>query len=291
MWWRCYRTSERHGKLKILVPSSRRPTKAQGLPLRYHVQSVSRAVYKVQKQEEPTAMNCARMLPIELVLNFQRIMAIRSFSTSSIHSAKSQPGYFVPLPEGQTLPDLKDDKRIPGKKLKLRRSGFVKYKKGLAVVSPKANLQTGGRLPALQPEAKSESAQRIFLPNINLYLVRNGPQHANDPFTATFRCPITLTKPDIVQYLRQVYGVQLSGIRTAVYRSTPRQLRIRAYSGRRTMGSQQKTYKKVRYFEFKLLLLSTHQRVFKYQAVVQLKDPFLYPPEPNREFLNEHWSL
>lgn len=58
--------------------------------------------------------------------------------------------------------------------------------------------------------------QKIFLPNIQIKLVRNNtkPGEAYDPWVATFRIPPSMTKNDLRSYLLAVYGLEVTFIRT-----------------------------------------------------------------------------
>lgn len=97
-------------------------------------------------------------------------------------------------------------------------------------------------------------------------LVRNTGVHAKDPFTATFRTDLRLTKPDISNYLKNVYGLGITSIRTINYLSPLKRNPIGGgYS--RTGGT--KNYKKV---------------------LVGMTEPFWYPPERGREWCNEHFE-
>jgi ribosomal protein L23 len=102
-------------------------------------------------------------------------------------------------------------------------------------------------------------ARKVFLPNFKIAMTRNGPAHADDPYTATFRTPVQLTKADITSFLTQVYGLQMTGIRTVIKRGD---LMKRAIGVRAIRNSARRpSYKK---------------------AIVQLVDPFWYP-EPMSE--------
>ncbi|KAJ7598637.1 mitochondrial ribosomal protein L23 [Mycena floridula] len=97
----------------------------------------------------------------------------------------------------------------------------------------------------------------IFLPNIVFKLVRNQTPVGEpyNPFEATFRLPLNVTKSDIRSYLLAVYGVETTYIRTDVHRPPMRNGRVRLTA----LYRQQK--------------LSTAYK----RAVVGLKDPFYYP--------------
>lgn len=107
---------------------------------------------------------------------------------------------------------------------------------------------------------------KIFLPSVYMRLVRNTGEHAKDPYTATFRTDLRLTKPDISNYLKNVYNLGITSIRTMNYMSPVKRNPIGGgYS--RTGGT--KNYKKV---------------------VVGLTEPFWYPEERGREWCNEHFE-
>ncbi|KAL7009154.1 hypothetical protein EMMF5_001352 [Cystobasidiomycetes sp. EMM_F5] len=70
------------------------------------------------------------------------------------------------------------------------------------------------RAPKPLSAEEAESAQKIYLPNIIIRLVRNSPREKGNPYIATFKVPPQLTKPDIVSYLAQVYGLRVTSIST-----------------------------------------------------------------------------
>jgi large subunit ribosomal protein L23 len=96
--------------------------------------------------------------------------------------------------------------------------------------------------------------QTVYLPNIIFRLVRNHTPagQAYNPYEATFRVPLSVTKTDIRSYLHSIYGVETTYIRTDVYRSPLR----RAPDGRSMVTEAHRTYKR---------------------AVVGLVEPFYYP--------------
>ncbi|KAJ8520322.1 hypothetical protein ONZ45_g2858 [Pleurotus djamor] len=112
--------------------------------------------------------------------------------------------------------------------------------------------------------------QKIYLPNIIFRLVRNQtpPGKPYNPFEATFRVPLSITKTDIRSYLLSVYGVKTTYIRTDVYRSPLYRTATGAYKTKSF-----KTFKR---------------------AVVGLVDPFYYPlriedMEPKERADREKW--
>ncbi|KAG2039961.1 hypothetical protein BDR03DRAFT_950722, partial [Suillus americanus] len=95
--------------------------------------------------------------------------------------------------------------------------------------------------------------QRIYLPNIIFRMVRNHTPTGKpyNPYEATFRVPMSVTKTDVRSYLSAVYGVKTTYIRTANYFSPL----YRKYNGAKATRSY-RTYKR---------------------AIVGLVDPFYYP--------------
>ncbi|KIM83050.1 hypothetical protein PILCRDRAFT_7480 [Piloderma croceum F 1598] len=95
--------------------------------------------------------------------------------------------------------------------------------------------------------------QKVYLPNIIFRMVRNStpPGMPYNPYQATFRLPLSITKTDIRSYLLAVYGVETTYIRTGIFASPL----YRARDGSMTRTKQ--TYKK---------------------AVVGLVVPFAPPP-------------
>jgi large subunit ribosomal protein L23 len=97
--------------------------------------------------------------------------------------------------------------------------------------------------------------QTVYLPNIIFRLVRNHTPAGQpyNPYEATFRVPLSVTKTDVRSYLLAIYGVQTTYIRTDVYRAP---LRRSMADGSWTRADPHRTYKR---------------------AVVGLVDPFYYP--------------
>lgn len=107
---------------------------------------------------------------------------------------------------------------------------------------------------------------KIYLPSVFVRLVRNTGAHADDPYTATFRVDLRLTKPDITNYLKNIYGLNLTSIRTANYLSP---LKRNPIGGGYSRAGGIKNYKKV---------------------VVTMTEPFWYPEERSRAWCNEHFE-
>ncbi|WVO16611.1 hypothetical protein L204_104290 [Cryptococcus depauperatus] len=99
--------------------------------------------------------------------------------------------------------------------------------------------------------------QRIYLPNIQIRLVRNHtpPEESYDPFIATFRIPPSMTKTDLRSYLSAVYDLQVSFIRTDNYLAPIGRGRTGEV---RRLGGKGRTYKR---------------------AIVGLYQPFHYPDD------------
>ena len=98
--------------------------------------------------------------------------------------------------------------------------------RGIAVPGKLSFLQSTDPTQVSPEEATSISSgpsrivgQRIFLPNIQIRLVRNHtpPGEAYNPFIATFRIPPSMTKTDLRSYLLAVYGLKVTFIRTDNY--------------------------------------------------------------------------
>lgn len=62
-------------------------------------------------------------------------------------------------------------------------------------------------------------AHRIYLPNIQIRLMRNfsAPDTPYDPYVATFRIPPSMTKTDLRSYLKAVYDLDITFIRTTLH--------------------------------------------------------------------------
>jgi large subunit ribosomal protein L23 len=101
-------------------------------------------------------------------------------------------------------------------------------------------------------------AQRIYLPNIQIRLMRNHtpPGEAYDPNIATFRIPPSMTKTDLRSYLSAVYNLPTTFIRTDNYLAPL--ARPNPKGEIRRIGGSAKNYKR---------------------AVVGLVEPFHYPDD------------
>ncbi|KAK7060857.1 hypothetical protein VNI00_000590 [Paramarasmius palmivorus] len=117
--------------------------------------------------------------------------------------------------------------------------------------------------------------QPIYLPNIVFRLVRNFTPEGQDynPYEATFRVPLSITKNDVRSYLSAVYGVETTYVRTDIY--YPKYI----HPARRDL-KRHSAYKR---------------------AVVGLVDPFYYPhrledmpleeKKEREEFLNQNFQM
>lgn len=125
----------------------------------------------------------------------------------------------------------------------------------------------GGRSPVGASYARARAP--VFFPNVPLQLVRPSATDRADPFTAIFRCDLRLTKPDIYNYLRQIYGLGITSIRTAIYRGRyKRQLRSRVQGGIVREREGNRTFKKV---------------------WVGMDRPFFFPGAPCERWLDEQY--
>ncbi|KAK8847472.1 hypothetical protein IAR55_005330 [Kwoniella newhampshirensis] len=99
--------------------------------------------------------------------------------------------------------------------------------------------------------------QRIYLPNIQIRLMRNHtpPGQSYDPFIATFRIPPSMTKTDLRSYLLAVYNLKVTFIRTDNYIGEVGRSRTGEIKRK---GGSSNTYKR---------------------AVVGLNEPFHYPDD------------
>lgn len=114
-------------------------------------------------------------------------------------------------------------------------------------------------------EQATQGEVKIFLPSVFMRLVRNTGVYAQDPYTATFRTDLRLTKPDISNYLKNIYGLGITSLRTINYQSS---LKRNPIGGGYSRAGGVKNYKKV---------------------LVGLTQPFWYPEERGREWCNEHF--
>ncbi|WWC68004.1 mitochondrial 54S ribosomal protein uL23m [Kwoniella pini CBS 10737] len=105
--------------------------------------------------------------------------------------------------------------------------------------------------------SKQIVGQRIYLPNIQIRLMRNHVPEGEsyDPYIATFRIPPSMTKNDLRSYLSAVYNLDVTFIRTSNYVGTVGRLRTGEVVKK---GGSNQNYKK---------------------AVVGLKEPFHYPDD------------
>ncbi|KAI5454622.1 hypothetical protein NCC49_003515 [Naganishia albida] len=108
------------------------------------------------------------------------------------------------------------------------------------------------------PPVESLAAQRVYLPNIQIRLMRNHtpPGEPYDTSVATFRIPPSMTKNDLRSYLFAVYGLPVTFIRTDNYIAP--QARVGTKGSLQRIKGSEKTYKR---------------------AVVGLLEPFHYPDD------------
>lgn len=121
------------------------------------------------------------------------------------------------------------------------------------------------RAPLPVPDAKAEEAQQIYLPNIVIRLVRNSPREQHNPFIATFRVPVQLTKPDIVSYLWQVYGLKVTSISTITEMGDKVRMRPGRYVSERRLKNTKK-------------------------AIVGMEEPFWFPEKRPETWLRDNFE-
>jgi len=163
----------------------------------------------------------------------------RRHLATPVDSSLAIPDFLAPRPKVTKRPLRKDRKENPG---------------------------YGARLPKLPDPS---IASKVYFPNFIITLARNGPAHAADPYTATFKVPLQLTKPDIVSFLTSVYGLQMTGIRTIIYRGKIRRIQSPMNTRKRRTPFRDKSFKK---------------------AIVQLTRPFWFPEVKSDEWWNEHYG-
>lgn len=125
-------------------------------------------------------------------------------------------------------------------------------------------LKLDGKLGEYEPATQGEI--KVFLPSVFMRLVRNSGEHRDDPYVATFRTSLQLTKPDISNYLKNIYGLNITSIRTINYLS---KLKRNPIGGGYSRSGGTKNYKKV---------------------VVTMTEPFWFPEERSRAWCNEHFE-
>lgn len=130
--------------------------------------------------------------------------------------------------------------------------------------SPFANSQ-GRRAPLPVPASRAEEAQQIYLPNIIFKLIRNSPKEAKNPFIATFRVPVQLTKPDIVSYLWQIYGLKVTSISTITEMGEMVRMRPGKYKSERRLKNTKK-------------------------AIVGMEEPFWFPEKRPDTWLRDNFE-
>ena len=128
-----------------------------------------------------------------------------------------------------------------------------------------AAISPSRRAPSpLTSQQDIDRSQTIHLPNIVFRLVRNGPNEAGNPYIATFRVPPQLTKPDIVSYLAQIYGLNVTSISTVIQMG---EMKFRP--GQFKAKSRKKTIKK---------------------AIIGMEEPFWFPDKRPLKWLNDNFE-
>lgn len=108
------------------------------------------------------------------------------------------------------------------------------------------------------PSAQHIAGQRIYLPNVQIRLMRNHtpPGQPYDTSIATFRIPPSMTKNDLRSYLSAVYNLPVTFIRTDNYIAPIK--RIGPAGQQQRVSGSKKNYKR---------------------AIVGLLEPFHYPDD------------
>lgn len=132
--------------------------------------------------------------------------------------------------------------------------------------SGRSPIKLANQLRPDEDKSKLVGQVLIHLPSVFIRLVRNTAEHEHDPFTATFRTDVRLTKPDITNYLKNIYGLAITSIRTINYLAAVRRNSI---GGGYSRAGSTKNYKKV---------------------MVTMEQPFWYPEEKARDWCNEHFE-
>ncbi|GAA5873105.1 hypothetical protein JCM3774_000343 [Rhodotorula dairenensis] len=174
-----------------------------------------------------------------------------------------------PLPESRTVHLPKNNARLPTTDGSAPAPAAVVKAPRYSKHSSRVKGRTPAKPPkavAAGPEGATHGDVRVYLPSVFMRLVRNTQEYRDDPYTATFRTSLQLTKPDIANYLRNVYQLEITSIRTINYLS---QLKRNPIGGGKSRSGGTKNYKKV---------------------LVTLRDPFWYPAERSRAWLNEHFE-
>jgi ribosomal protein L23 len=199
-------------------------------------------------------------------------MSSNTNSTRSLATLVSNPSYLSNIPK--PIPALKAAKPIqsPGND---KNNKFIVSTPSTISSADKISIHSSkikGRGPQKPRKALNDDQTalagevKIFLPSVFMRLVRNSGAHAGDPYTATFRTDLRLNKPDISNYLKNVYGLSITSLRTINYLSAVRRNPI---GGGYSRKGATKNYKKV---------------------MVTMEQPFWYPTERSREWCNEHFE-
>lgn len=140
--------------------------------------------------------------------------------------------------------------------------------KTLSAASPRPQPPSGAqarRAPQPVPASQAGEAQQIYLPNFIFRLVRNSPKEQHNPYIATFRVPVQLTKPDIVSYLWQVYGLKVTSISTITEMGDKVRMRPGRYVSERRMKNTKK-------------------------AIVGMEEPFWFPEKRPETWLRDNFE-
>jgi large subunit ribosomal protein L23 len=198
----------------------------------------------------PTTPGPAQRFPLKLEAEFQSLRIKGQFKGDEASARKAfLKGQVAWRSRIRGVSKKKEKSILRG----LREEGVVSETEG-----SEAGLEGGGEAGPSYIETEGEIVgQRIYLPNVQIRLMRNNTPagQAYDPTIATFRIPPSMTKTDLRSYLSTVYNLPVTFIRTDLYQ--PPVIRVVGGSQVRQSGSV-KNYKR---------------------AVVGLVEPFHYPDD------------
>ncbi|OCF77010.1 hypothetical protein I204_02719 [Kwoniella mangroviensis CBS 8886] len=198
--------------------------------------------------------NIEKKFPYQLEKDYQSLLASATFDNAQLNDSELRASFLKGTAEWRS--------RIRGyaPRGKVARHEYLLGVMGGQRIS--AELEQEGQIEGQEGEEVIDPnsqivGQRIYLPNIQIRLMRNHvkPGEEYDPYIATFRIPPSMTKNDLRSYLLAVYNLEVTFIRTDNYIGEVG--RSRTGEVQRKSGSNH-TYKR---------------------AVVGLNEPFHYPDD------------
>ncbi|KAF8517952.1 mitochondrial ribosomal protein L23 [Hysterangium stoloniferum] len=222
-----------------------------------------RRLYATVPKPDVTTKFAARVASAPHKVNFRRIRRQQLARTPKVDTSAPLPALSLhssPLSVGEK--DRYD--RLKRLGLLIREDkGFTEptEEEWLAALDERRSRIRGTRKRTIQSPAIKDKIEvddvvgvRVYLPNFEFMLVRNHtlPGQPYNPWEATFRVPLSITKLDIRSYLWAAYGVKCTYVRTQIILK-----RMRSRKRGRQAGKK------------------SHKR-----AVVGLVEPFYYPEAP-----------